>query len=123
MRDIFSPTYFTPNLGALCIAATLGFLALSAAVLRAETVNYSTDRLLVETRVDMTPLYGKSVTLAEVFTFVENQTNLNFLYVSERIPIHGRIILQLTGVKSLTELFSTLSSAAPIVFEVKGFRI
>jgi hypothetical protein len=116
MRNRFHPAHFTACLRR-GVTAALGFLVLSSAGLRAESVDYSTDRVLVETRVDTTPLDGKSVTLAEVFALVESQTNLRFLYVPERVPADGRFTLGTTGVMSLTKLLSTLSFMAKVVFE------
>ncbi len=115
MRHCFHLSPSAARLGRMFLAAVIGFLA-SAGGLRAETVDYSTDKVLVETKVDTTPLRGKSVTLAEVFAYVENKTNLKFLYFSERIPVEGRITLEFSGVMPLSELFSTLSSIAKVVF-------
>ena len=96
--------------------AVLGFVFFLSSGIQAETVDYSTDKVLLETEVNTASLHGKPVKLADVFALVESQTKLKFFYVADRIPVEGTLTLEDSGTMSLAQLFSTLSSMANVVF-------
>jgi len=99
------------------ISFILGFLTVLNGPAKAETVDYSADKVFMDAKINTASLRGKFVKLSDVFALVESQTNLNFFYVADRIPLRGEMNFEGAGVMSLADLLSMVSSLANVVFQ------
>jgi hypothetical protein len=104
----------------LCVAWT--FLTLCGTA-GAEPVDYFADRALATTWINTSSINGQGLSLEAILNLVESQTHYRFVYVSTRIPIDGKMVIEPGSTESLAQLFSNLSSLANVIFQRHGSKI
>lgn len=79
--------------------------------------------VLSRTRLDVGSISGKPVTLAELFSLVEFQTDLKFEYAVGELPLGAELIVEGPGAVPLGRLLTLVSSQHGIEFEMRDRRL
>ncbi|GEM_PF-5521394 len=89
----------------------------------AEPVDYFADKTLVDTWINTSSINSKGLSMEAILNIVEGQTQYRFVYVSTRIPIDGKMVIEPGSTESLAQLFSNISSLSNVIFQRHGLKI
>jgi hypothetical protein len=84
--------------------------------LLANTADYTKDEVLNRTMVNITSIKTRAVTLPEIFSLVETQTSLRFVYAVNQISRKPPMLLKTSDTVSLARLLSDISLMVDVVF-------
>ncbi|AHF93386.1 hypothetical protein OPIT5_27440 [Opitutaceae bacterium TAV5] len=82
----------------------------------ADPIDYFTDPVLVRTPVSVAAIKMKPATLPEIFSLVEQQTGLKFVYLATQLPLKTTMELESRETVTLARLFTDVSSMVGVVF-------